>query len=55
MRGNLFAMSPTRGQDQEAAVMLDEYFLPTGDLDEEALLSDWRWLIGNKPVSIHVE
>jgi hypothetical protein len=33
--------------------MLDDYFLPTGDFNEEALLSDWRWLIGNKPVSIH--
>jgi hypothetical protein len=32
--------------------MLGDYFLPTGDFNAEALLSDWRWLIGDKPISI---
>lgn len=32
--------------------MLDDYFLPTNNLDVEALLSEWRWLIGNRPIAI---
>jgi hypothetical protein len=32
--------------------MLDDYLLRTDDLDGDKLLSDWRWLIGDKPISI---
>src|SRR5262249_28744050 len=32
--------------------MLDDYLLPFDDLDGDRLLSDWRWLIGDKPISI---
>jgi hypothetical protein len=33
-------------------MMLDEYFLPTYDIQADKLLSDWRWLIGDKPISV---
>jgi hypothetical protein len=32
--------------------MLDDYLLPFDDLDGDRLLSDWRWLIGDKPITI---
>ena len=32
--------------------MLDDYLLPIDDLDRDRLLSDWRWLIGDEPISI---
>jgi hypothetical protein len=32
--------------------MLDDYFVPTDGLDPEALLADWRWLIGNKRIAV---
>ena len=32
--------------------MLDDYFIPSNNLDAEALLSEWRWLIGSKRISI---
>jgi hypothetical protein len=39
-------MNPKRGQDHEADIVLDDYFLPTGHLHEDQLLREWRWLIG---------
>jgi hypothetical protein len=33
-------------------LVLDDYFLPTDDIPAEDLLSDWRWLIGDKPISL---
>lgn len=32
--------------------MLDDYLIPTHNIDAEKLLSDWRWLIGQKAISI---
>jgi hypothetical protein len=32
--------------------LLEDYFMPTDGLDAEGLLSDWRWLIGHKGISI---
>lgn len=32
--------------------MLVDYLLPIEGLDSDRLLSDWRWLIGDKPISI---
>ena len=32
--------------------MLDDYLLPTDNLDGDKLLSDWRWLIKDMPISI---
>jgi hypothetical protein len=32
--------------------MLDDYFLPTEGIHVDKLLSDWRWLIGDKPISV---
>ena len=32
--------------------MLDDYLLPTNQFDCARLLSDWRWLIGDKPIAI---
>ena len=32
--------------------MLEDYFISVDDLDHETLLSYWRWLVGNKNISI---
>ena len=32
--------------------MLDDYLLPIDDLDGDRLLSEWRWLVGDEPISI---
>jgi hypothetical protein len=32
--------------------MLDDYFVSTDALDADLLLADWRWLVGEKPITI---
>jgi len=32
--------------------MLDDYFISTDALDADLLLADWRWLIGEKPITV---
>jgi hypothetical protein len=32
--------------------MREDYFLPSDDIPADHLLADWRWLVGDKPISI---
>ncbi len=39
-------------RNKRVIMMLDDYFLPTADIQTDKMLSDWRWLIGEGPIGV---